>query len=94
MYLCLILNDWEMMNNFFIWVIKGLWKFIWIKLNIVFFFILWVFLLFIIKEKCVRVKNFFYNDNDYNNVKYVLLLEKKYNFIWFEKKFKFKFYWM
>lgn len=79
MYWCLILNDWETMNNFFIWVIKGPWKFIWTKSNIVSFLILWVFLLFIINEKCARVKNPFYNDNDYNNVKYALSSEKKYN---------------
>lgn len=93
MYSCLILNDWETMNNFFIWVIKGPWKFIWTKSNIVSFLILWVFLLFIIKEKCARVKNPFYNDNDYNNVKYALSSEKKYNSTRPEKKSKFKFYW-
>lgn len=30
-------------------------------------------------SKCARVKNPFYNDNDYNNVKYALSSEKKYN---------------
>lgn len=44
-------------------------------------------------SKCARVKNPFYNDNDYNNVKYALSSEKKYNSTRPEKKSKFKFYW-
>lgn len=61
--------------------------------QISFLFLYYEFSCYSLSKKSVPGSRIFHYDNDYDNVKYALSSEKKYNSTRPEKKSKFKFYW-